>query len=305
MQIDQTDLNLLRAIEWGGILACNSAVKDLKLQNEDVQRRLKRLRSEGLLQAYRTSVFVPPFLGGDWVWGCTLIQTRKADKVAETIHQKIPFVTEILFNAGLPSDVGPNLSILFYATDFGEVQKFLGETRDIDYVEVYQISKFSFPLAKAFSSDESKLLRAIAAHPEADLAQLAKVAGQTPAWTEAKLERLVWDPNNPEGVVLVVPEIDWRKCENFIHVHFLLELSVSTESVVQELGKKGFTPVLEGRLFRNKYLQLDADVWGFDNLRARKNELDAIKGIHLAGMLMAERNTVVTEWVTRLLSQNG
>jgi DNA-binding Lrp family transcriptional regulator len=303
MRIDRTDLSLLRAIEWGGILAYNSAVRKLGLSHDEVRQRLDRLRAEGLLCSYQATIFVPPFLGQDWVWGCTLIQTHKPAEVAEAIRQKIPFVTEILLNSGFPPEIGPNLSILFYATDFAEIQKFLSEIRNIDYVEVYQIDRYSFPLPKSFSSDEMRLLRAIVAQPTADLERLATTVKQTPVWTQAKLERLVWDPDNPEGVVLVLPEIDWRKCENFVHVHFVLELAVSSESVVQELGKQGFTPVLESRLFRNKYLQLDADLWGFDELRAKKDILDGINGIHLAGLLLAEQNRVVTDWVGRLLRE--
>jgi DNA-binding Lrp family transcriptional regulator len=305
MRIDPTDLKLLRAIEWGGIIACNSAVKELKLDETDVRERLERLRREGLVKGLKATIFVPPFLGRDWVWGCTLIQARRPAAVADAIRRKIPFVTEVLYNTSLPAGIGYNLSVLFYATDFPEVEKFLSEIRDIDYVEVYEIGRYSFPLAQSFSADEMHLLRSVAEHPDADLALLAKLTRKPLNWVQTKLEALVWDPDNTKGVILVVPEIDWRRAENFAHIHFLLETSVAPDSVVTELKKQGFTSVFEGRRYRKKYLQLEADVWGFEDLRAKKAALDATQGVSLSGILMSEDNTVVTEWVSGLLGNAG
>jgi hypothetical protein len=42
MQIDRTDLSILRAIEWGGIISHNTALRKLKLEDAEIQRRLKR-----------------------------------------------------------------------------------------------------------------------------------------------------------------------------------------------------------------------------------------------------------------------
>jgi DNA-binding Lrp family transcriptional regulator len=302
MQIDRTDLSILRATEWGGILSHNTALRKLKLADAEVGRRLKRLRDEGLVKGFHASLFVPLLLGKKWVWGCALVQTRKPDAVAQAIQARIPFVTEVLFNSSLPSAIGPNLSVLFYATNFTEVKRFLNEVPDIDYVEVYQIARYDFPLAQPFSSDENKLLQTIIAHPDASLAELARFVRKPEDWTQAKLDRLVWDPENPDGVILVIPEINWRVVENFAHVHFLLELSVSAKSVVSELAKSGLAPVLSGELFRNKYLQFETDLWGFSDLLRRKDTLNRVAGIHLAGLLIAEGNSVVSDWVPRLLA---
>ena len=301
MQIDRTDLNILRAIEWGGIVSHNTALRKLKLEDAEIRRRLKRMRDEKMVKSFHASVFVPPLLGNKWVWGCALIQTRKPADVAAAVRVRIPFVTELMFNASLPAAVGPNLSLLFYATNFSEVKRFLNEVPDIDYVEVYQIARYDFPLAQRFSSDESRLLRAIVAHPDAPLAELARVVRKPEDWTQAKLDRLVWDPENPNGVILVLPEVDWRTVENYVHVHFLLELSVTTKSVIDEAAKGGLVPVLDGQLFRDKYLQLESDVWGFSELLARKDALGGIAGINLAGLLIAEGNLVVSDWVPKLL----
>ena len=305
MRIDEVDLKLLRAIEWGGILAYNSAVKELKLDDGEIRRRLERMRGENLVRGLKATIFVPPFLGREWVWGCTLIQTSKPELVAEAITSKVPFVTEVITNAAVPTGIGYNMSVLFYATNFEEVQKFLAEIRNIEYVEVYEIGRYSFPLAQSFSTDEKHLLRAVAEHPDAGIDQLAESTGKTGDWVMAKLESLVWDPENTKGVILVLPEIDWRVAENFAHVHFLLEVSAAPENVAGQLKKKGFASVFEGRLYHNRYLLLEADVWGFDDLRARKETLDKTRGIALAGIMLAERNRVVTDWVAKLLEPNA
>jgi DNA-binding Lrp family transcriptional regulator len=304
MRIDQTDLALIRAIEWGGILAHNSAVRRLGLSDTEVRQRLARLREEALLKAFRATIFVPKFLGDKWVWGCTLIQTRRPGEVADAIRHKTPFVTELVFNDSLPSGLGHNLSATFYGTDFAQIQKFLSELSDLSYVEVYQIGRYEFPLPQPFSTEELRLMRAVAAQPDADLSALSRSVNQTRDWVETKLESLVWDPENSQGVILVLPEIDWRVCENFLHVHFLLEISVSPESVSAELSRLGFAPVLGGRLFHGRYLQMEADVWGFDDLRRRKSSLDSIRGVTLSGILLAQENRIVSDWVPGLLSQS-
>lgn len=303
MRIDETDLALIRAVERGGLLACNSAVRRLGLADGEVKRRLDRLRQEGLVTAYRASIFVPKFIGETWVWGCTLIQTRKPQDVAEAIRRKMPFVTEIVFNDSLPSGLGHNLSATFYGTDFAEIQKFLSELKDLSYVEVYQIGRYEFPLPQPYSAEELRLMRSIAAQPEADVPTLARLSEHSAEWVQTKLESLVWDPENAQGVILVMPEIDWRVCENFMHIHFLLETSVSPESVAEELGKLGFAPVLGGRLFHGRYLQMEADIWGFSDLLRKKTTLDGIQGISLSGLLIAQENRVVSDWVPGLLTQ--
>lgn len=305
MEIDSLDLKLIRAIEWGGVPACNSALARLNLPAEELRRRLQRLRSEGLIQAYRASVFVPPFLGGEWFWACTLIQTRKTESVVKTIRSRIPFVTEMFFNRSIPPGVGPNLSILFYTKDLKAIQQFLSQVREIDYVEVYRIAQYDYPLVQAFSSDELACLKAIVAHPDADLVQLSNIIGAQTSWVQSKLQRLVWDPENPQGVLLVIPEISWGKCSNYRHIHFVLEVALSPETALAELSSSGLVPVLDGRLFRNKYMQLEADVWGFDALRRYQEAIENCRGVQLVAILSAEENLVVNDWVSRLLSENG
>jgi len=61
-----------------------------------------------------------------------------------------------------------------------------------------------------------------------------------------------------------------------------------------------FQPVLSSRPFRERFGQLETDLWGFDQLNARIKILKQ-SNVVLKGIVLAETHRVINHWATKLL----
>ena len=125
--------------------------------------RLQRLGSLGIIRGFKTTLVVPPLLGGDWVWAAVLANAKSRLGLANALAARLPFVSEIVLNASLPDGVGPNLAVLFYSRDFDKEADFIRNAPGIEYHEVYRVAEYSFPVAMPLSRDEKALVRYLAA----------------------------------------------------------------------------------------------------------------------------------------------
>ena len=300
MLIDKTDLTILRHLEragrWLGPLP-----ERLKISPDDIQSRIKKMETEQVISGYKATIFVPPFLGGDWVWGCVLANAVEREQIINRILQKIPFINEVWLNSNLPSHLGHNFSIVFYSKDFDTEVKFIKEISEISYLEAYRISNYTFPLARIFSSEEKLLLKTIFTNPTADTSRLAESCQKNLSWIQAKLEKLTWTPQNTDGVIVVLPEIHFRRINNFCHCHFILEFTTEPDLLFEELKTLGFDIVLNGRPFQGKYIQIETDIWGFNDLIAKKTFLENYKDIKIHGIIFAEEMRVISDWGVKLV----
>lgn len=301
MVIDKIDLAILRHLEHAGHWL-DPLVKEHNLSIEEVKARIKNMEDEKVIMGYKASIFVPPFIGGDWVWGCVLVSAIQRDKAIERILQRIPFVTEIWYNASLPSNLGHNFSLVFYSKDFDTEIKFLKEMTEIAYLEAFRISNFSFPIARVFSSEEMLLLKTIFTHPTADASKLAELTLKNLNWIEAKLDKLIWTPQNTDGVIMVLPEIKYKNVENFCHCHFILRFSEDPNLFFDEFKTLGFQLVLDGRPFQEVFIQLEADIWGFSDLLMKCAILEKYKEIKIQGIVFAEEMKIISDWGQKLVS---
>jgi len=301
MLVDKTDLVILRHLEHAGRWF-DPLPKQLGLSLDEIMKRIKNMEDERVISDYKASIFVPPFLGGDWVWGCILANASNREKAVAYILQRIPFVSEIWYNANIPPNLGHNFSLVFYSKDFDAEIKFLKEISEITYLEAYRITDFAFPIARVFSSEENLLLKTIFTHPTADSVKLAELCLKDIKWVEAKLEKLIWTPQNSDGVISVLPEIYYKRLENFCHTHFILELNDNPELLFDEFKTLGFEIVLDGRPFQGRYIQLEADTWGFNDLLIKRAILEKHRETKLAGIVIAEEMRVCTDWGLKLVS---
>ena len=102
MNIDQTDLAIIRALENGGKVALNLIANSLNINLSEVDSRVKQIESARLIKNYKTSIRIPALLGGDWILGCALCISNNPDSAINQICLKIPFVTEIFNNICIP-----------------------------------------------------------------------------------------------------------------------------------------------------------------------------------------------------------
>ncbi len=306
MLIDVTDLKIIRAIENGGKIfqyTLAPILAEPNLKNEDIVTRLTRIETEQLIKDYKTTICVPRFMGGDWTLSCALGITNKPENTITQISKKLPFVIEIMQNVTIPQGYGPNLSVLFYTKDFPTSQQFLKEFDALSHIEIYKLREYSYPIPSPLTAEEKKLFLEIYKNPTVQFQELSQLFGQDLAWVKTKINNLL---NNPENLrndsfneisfIQILPEIDWNNCENFQHIHFLVE-----KSSCQNLPKnENYQLILSGQSFRDKFCQIETDLWGASQLSTKIRVLQQA-GVNIQGIILASSNHVINHWVENLL----
>lgn len=301
MILEKPDVAAIRLCENRGMFPTEGELADAGLSAGDYAQRIHSLSAQKVIRSMRASLVVPPLLGGDWVWAGVLANVARPLGVANSLTRRLPFVTEVILNAGLPARIGPDLALLFYSRDFDTEARFIQSAEGMEHHEVYRVAEYSFPIPMPLSGEERELLRLLVRSPGSDIAGLSEALGREQPWVRAKFDRLYWTERNRSGVVRVQPEIDWTKVENFGHFHFLLETGHRPEQLYRMVAERGFELVLGGKTFRDRYVQVESDVWGIADLMERVTYLNQIVGIRVAGVLWNECVSVHTDWAAGLL----
>ncbi|HTW90898.1 MAG TPA: hypothetical protein VMH22_04245 [bacterium] len=301
MIVEKNDVAALRLAEMRGWFPTDGEVVSAGLMPADYAERLQRLCALGIIRGFKTTLVVPPLLGGDWVWAAVLASARRDLGLANALAAKLPFVSEIVLNASLPERVGPNLAVLFYSRDFDKEAEFIRNAPGIDYHEVYRVAEYSFPVAMPLSGDEKELIRCLVEHPNSTIAEVGKAIDRSPTWVRAKLDRLLWTATNRTGVLRVLPEVNWALVENFGHFHFLLETGHRPDQLERLVGEAGLSLVFGGKTYQNQYVQVEADIWGIGKLLDTVAFLDQIAGVRVAAALWNREVIINAGWVPGLV----
>lgn len=301
MILERLDVAAIRLCEDRGMFPTEGELAHVGLSAADYAERIRNLSTQKVIRSMRTSLVVPPLLGGDWVWAGVLANVARPLGVANSLTRRLPFVTEVILNAGVPARIGPELALLFYSRDFDTEAQFIRSAEGMEHHEVYRVAEYSFPIPLPLSGEERDLLRFLVRNPCLDIGGVAGGLGKEQAWVRAKLDRLYWTERTRSGVVRVQPEIDWTKVENFGHFHFLLETGHRPEQLSRMVAERGFGLVLGGKTYRDRFLQVESDVWGIADLMERVAYLNQIVGIRVVGVLWNESVSVNTDWAAGLL----
>ncbi len=301
MILEKSDVAALRLAEQRGWFPTDAEVTAAGLKPADYTERLRRLRSLGIIRGFKTTLVVPPLLGGDWVWAAVLANAKSDLGLANALSARLPFVSEIVLNASLPEKVGPNLAVLFYSRDFDKEAEFIRNAPGIDYHEVYRVAEYSFPVALPLSKDEKELVRYLVEHPDSGIAEVGTAMERSPTWVRAKLDRLLWSHTNRTGVLRVLPELNWAPVENVGHFHFLLETGHRPDRLGRLMSEAGMSVVFGGRTYRDRFVQVEADVWGIGKLLDTVAYLDQIAGVRVAAVLWNREVLIHAKWVPGLV----
>ncbi|MBM3313523.1 hypothetical protein FJY70_02890 [candidate division WOR-3 bacterium] len=301
MILEKNDVAALRLAEQRGYFAGEGEMAAVGLTPAEYADRLRRLRAVGVIRGFKTTLVVPPLLGGDWAWAVVLASARRGLGLANVLAARLPFVTEMVLNVSLPERVGPNVAVLFYSRDFEREAEFIRNSSDIDYHEVYRIAEYSFPVALPLSTDEKELVRFLVEHPDSGITELGSELRRGPAWVRAKLDRLLWSESNRTGVLRVLPELNWAAVENFGHFHFLLETGHRADELAQLIKEEGLSLVFGGRTYQGRYVQVEADVWGMGKLLDTVAGLDQLTGVRVAAALWNREVVINNGWVAGLV----
>lgn len=301
MIVEKGDVAALRLAEMRGWFPTDGEVAAAGLKPADYAERLQRLCSLGIIRGFKTTLVVPPLLGGDWVWAAVLASAKRDLGLANALAARLPFVSEIVLNASLPEKVGPNLAVLFYSRDFDKEAEFIRNAPGIEYHEVYRVAEYSFPVAVPLSKDEKGLTRFLVEHPNSGIADVGSAIDRSPIWVRAKLDRLLWTPANRTGVLRVLPEVNWAPVENFGHFHFLIETGHLPDQLERMVSEAGLSVVLGGKTYQNQYVQVEADIWGIGKLLDTVAFLDQIAGVRVAAVLWNREVIINAGWVPGLV----
>jgi DNA-binding Lrp family transcriptional regulator len=301
MILEKNDVAALRLAEARGWFPTDGEMAAVGLKPAEYAERLRRLCSLGVIRGFKTTLVVPPLLGGDWVWAAVLASAKRDLGLANALAAKLPFVSEIVLNTSLPEKVGPNLAVLFYSRDFEKEAEFIRNAPGIEYHEVYRIADYSFPVALPLSKDEKALVRHLVQHPEFGITEVGSEMGRDPIWVRAKLDRLLWSETNRTGVLRVLPEVNWAPVENFGHFHFLIETGHRPDQLGRLVSEGGFSLVFGGKTYQNRYVQVEADVWGIGKLLDTVTYLDQIAGVRVAAVLWNREVVINAKWVPGLV----
>jgi DNA-binding Lrp family transcriptional regulator len=301
MILEKSDVAALRLAEARGWFPNDAEVTAAGLKPADYGERLRKLCSLGVIRGFKTTLVVPPLLGGDWVWAAVLANAKSGLGLANALAMRLPFVSEIVLNASLPERLGPNVAVLFYSRDFDKEADFIRNAPGIEYHEVYRVAEYSFPVALPLSRDEKELVRYLVEHPDSQIGEAAKATERTPTWVRAKLDRLLWSDTNRTGVLRVLPELNWSLVENFGHFHFLIETGHRPEQLGRLIADAGLRVVFGGKTYRERFVQVEADVWGIGKLLDTVALLDQIAGVRVNGVLWNREVLIHSKWVPGLV----
>ncbi|MEO0092823.1 MAG: hypothetical protein ABIK93_01175 [candidate division WOR-3 bacterium] len=309
MKIDQTDLVIIHALENGARPFLESIATELKIEKTEIMARLSRMEAEKLIRSYQLIIRLPVLLGGDWAYGCLLGITADPTKTLARIVEKLPYVTEVFYNLPIFYPVGPNLNILFYTQNFSATVEFCqanfnnqvgGDGSGFEYFEIYKLSDYTLPFPAPLAEAEQNLLRAIYKNPIASVEELAETVRQDEGWVEVKMNQLVAnccrEKEQIVGIAQVLPELNWRVCENYCHIHFLVEDDSKLEIRSSEFEMRN----LLSHPFQGRFWQLETDVWGWDDFREKVRRLLDAKA-KIKGLILAEATQVINHWVAKQL----
>lgn len=300
MVLEKKDVAAVRLAEAGGRLVGEGQLAAAGLDRAEYQLRLGRLEQAGVIRSFRVTAVVPPLLGGDWALAAVMADATQPISAVSVLQQRMPFVTEVLVNLGVPEGLGPTLALLFYSRDFDTDARFVESTSGLGYREISRVAEYSYPVAFPLSGDERQLIRCLLKEPGSDLARLSAAVGREVEWVSAKLDRLLCCERNPTGVLRVQVETSWSEVENFGHFHFLLETGYQADKIRQLLTGTEFSLVQEGLPYRGRFVQAEADVWGTAQLMEMVRVLSRIVGVRVAGVLWNRQCLIHDNWVAQL-----
>lgn len=300
MRIDAVDLRIIRRIENHGVPDRTVLARRLELPEEMVAERLRRLRKGGVIKGFGVSFFYPPLLGGEWYWA--LAQIEAAAPLEHLRHQLgkvLPHITDIAQHRSLPVGYCPNVTTLFYSQDPKRDLLLLKRVRAVQYVELYRISRFSFPVKRELSKIEWSILTTLYRNPDVDPSELAEHAKLSEREAAAKKANLLWDEENKTGIALILPNLDWTRVSNFMHVHVGLETSLTEGKLVRLLKSRGIDTVPYTPWFKKKYFQIERDIWALEQFVELFNLLGKIKKLTVMGVVMAKDVRIVSPGISR------
>lgn len=299
MIIDPIDLHIIRQLELRGCVFVNEIIGKFQITEDEILLRINNFEASGFICGYGLKLFFPRIVGGTWYWGCIAMESTDHFKPSRSVA----CLEEIVENITLPRGACPNISLLFYTQSLQDTYKTINKTAGVKYAEVYKIEEYNVDVKQILLKEDwetiSNLYKEL---PDMSYQRIHTLVNQPSSAEDVRLSRTVWSKRNRKGVVSVFPNFDWSIIKNYLHLHVGVKTSMRVKELRSIVNNIGFSGNIASR-FKKRYLQLEFDVWGFEDMQRIITSLQSIKKVLVEGLSFAYRNRIYNEWLEQYIAQ--
>jgi DNA-binding Lrp family transcriptional regulator len=297
--IDPIDLHIIRQLELRGCVFVNEIIGKFQISEKEILLRISNFESSGFICGYGLKLFFPRIVGGTWYWGCIAMESTEHFKPSRSVA----CLEEIVENITLPPGVCPDTSLLFYTQSLQDTYKRINKTAGVKYAEVYKIEEYAVEVTQVLLKEDWEMISNL--HNELhdmNYHRIHTIVNDPTGDDDIRLSRVVWSKKNRKGVVSIFPNFDWSIIKNYLHLHVGVRTSIRVKELRSIVNNIGFSGNIASR-FKKRYLQLEFDVWGFEDMQRIITSLQAIKKVTVEGVSFAYRNRIYDEWLEQYITQ--
>ncbi len=292
MIIDPIDLNLIRQLELQGTVPVHDVMSKFHISRKEILLRVKNFEETGLIGSYGFKLFLPGIHGGRWYWGCVAGEASTRFRIGNSI----PYLEEIVENLSFPAGVCPNVSLLFYTKNLGEVRTLSNKLPGMKYAEVYKVGEFNVTVPRVLLKDDWKMIADLCNTKKINYSMIHAITHNPRTRREVELSRLVWTRKNRQGILSIAPNFNWRVIKNYMHVHLAIVTRIRVKELRRILKDIGYVGNIASR-FKKRYMQVEFDLWGFSDMRTAVHALSQVERLTIEGCSFAYRNTIYDNWI--------
>jgi DNA-binding Lrp family transcriptional regulator len=291
--IDPIDLKIIRQLEQHGSVAIHDIIGKFQISEEEILLRIKNFEDSGFITGYGMKLFIPGVTGGRWHWGCVACETTSQFKPEKTL----PCLEEIVENLTSPQGVCPDHSLLFYTQNLRDTYRIINKVPGIKYAEVYKIDEYNVKVPKIVLKEDWQRIKALFERlPQSNYSIINAIINDPETNDDIKLSKLIWSRRNRQGVISLFPNFDWSVLKNYMHIHVAVTSSLRIKELRRLVNKIGFSGNIASR-FKKQYIQLEFDIWGFNDLQHIYKSLIEISRITIQGFSLAFKNRIYHGWL--------
>jgi DNA-binding Lrp family transcriptional regulator len=296
--IDPIDLKLIRQLELEGSIAINEITNKFHITEEEILLRIKNFEDLGFINSYGVKLFLPKITGGKWFYALVAVESTPKFKP----EKSIPYLEEIVENITYPRGVCPDMSLLLYTEDLDDTYKKIYRVPGVKYAEIYKVGEYNVTVPQVLLKNDWKNIAKLFVMSKLNYMKINEILIKPKSETEVKLSSLIWSKKNRKGIISVFPNFNWSIIKNYTHLHLAVTTKMRTKDLRKIISKIGYSANITSR-FKKKYLQVEFDIWGFNDLQKIISPLQDIPKLTIDGSSFAYRNIICKEWIKDYINE--
>jgi DNA-binding Lrp family transcriptional regulator len=296
--IDPIDLKLIRQLELEGSVAINEITNKFHITEEEIHLRIKNFEDSGFIDSYGLKLFLPKITGGKWFYVLVAVESTPKFKP----EKSIAYLEEIVENITYPRGVCPDISLLLYTQDLNNTYRKMYKTPGVKYAEVYKAGEYNVTVPQVLLKNDWENIAKLFVMSKLNYTKINEILTKPKSETEVKLSSLIWSKKNRKGIISVSPNFNWSIIKNYTHLHLAVATKMRTKDLRKIMNKIGCSANITSR-FKKKYLQVEFDIWGFNDLQNIISPLQEIPKLTIEGSSFAHKNSICKEWIKNYINE--